>query len=204
MGCRGETLAIKKRCRGETLAIKKGAGVKLCTDTKEKMEKIKNFYKNYKELILYLFFGVITTVVSLAACFLTLRIGVKFMHDEAGNPTELLDIIGSTSQWIVGVLVAFITNRLWVFTDAERGVKAGFKQLAVFSSSRLATYFIEVFINLGVIALFDGLGYTAPTLNLIFFSLALTSRIWAKVISSIVVIVSNYFISKLLVFKKKC
>ena len=38
---------------------------------------------------------------------------------------------------------------------------------------------------------------------LIIFSIALTSRLWAKVISSIVVVVSNYFISKLLVFKKK-
>lgn len=168
------------------------------------MEKIKNLYKKYKQLILYLFFGVITTVVSVAACFITLKIGVKFMHDEAGEPTALLDVLGSTTQWIVGVLVAFITNRLWVFTDAERGVKAGFKQLAVFSGSRVVTYFIEVFINLGVIALFESLGYTAPTLNLIFFSLALTSRIWAKVISSIVVVISNYFISKLLVFKKKC
>ena len=168
------------------------------------MEKIKNLYKKYKQLILYLFFGVITTVVSVAACFITLKIGVKFMHDEAGEPTALLDVLGSTTQWIVGVLVAFITNRLWVFTDAEKGVKAGFKQLAVFSGSRVVTYFIEVFINLGVIALFESLGYTAPTFNLIFFSLALTSRIWAKVISSIVVVISNYFISKLLVFKKKC
>jgi putative flippase GtrA len=167
------------------------------------MKKIIELYKKHKEIILYLFFGVITTVVSLAVCFITLEIGVKFMHDEAGEPTELLDIIGSTTQWISGVLVAFFTNRLWVFTDAERGVKAGFKQLAVFSGSRVATYFIEVVINLGVIALFDLFGYNAPTLNLIFFSLVLTSRIWAKVISSIVVVISNYFISKLLVFKKK-
>ncbi|MBO5903830.1 MAG: GtrA family protein, partial [Clostridia bacterium] len=190
-------------CRGET-PHNWGAGVKLCTDAKEKMERIKKFYNNHKQLILYLVFGAITTVVSLAVCFLTLRIGVKFMHDEAGEPTEMLDVLGSTTQWVSGVLVAFITNRLWVFTDAEKGVKAGFKQLAVFSGSRVATYFVEVFINLGVIALFDGLGYTAPTLNLIFFSLALTSRIWAKLISSIVVVISNYFISKLLVFKKKC
>ena len=167
------------------------------------MKKIKELYQKHKEIILYLFFGVITTVISLAVCFITLRIGVKFMHDEAGEPTELLDIIGSTTQWISGVLVAFFTNRLWVFTDAERGTKAAFKQLAVLSGSRVATYFIEVVINLGVIALFDLFGYNAPTLNLIFFSLVLTSRIWAKVISSIVVVISNYFISKLLVFKKK-
>ena len=105
------------------------------------MKKIKELYEKYKEIILYLFFGVVTTVVSLAACFVTLKVGVMFeaLRDEAGEPTELLDIIGSTTQWISGVLVAFITNRLWVFTDAERGAKAGFKQLAVFSGSRVAT-----------------------------------------------------------------
>ena len=167
------------------------------------MKKIINFYEKHKQLILYLLFGVITTVISLGVCFITLKVGVKFMHDEAGEPTELLDIIGSTTQWISGVLVAFITNRLWVFTDAERGAKAGFKQLAVFSGSRVATYFIEVAINLGVIALFDLFDYKAPTLNLIFFSLVLTSRIWAKLVSSVVVVISNYFISKLLVFKKR-
>ena len=167
------------------------------------MKKIKELYQKYKEIILYLVFGVITTAVSLAACYLTLKIGVNFMHDEAGEPTELLDILGSTVQWVSGVLVAFFTNRLWVFTDAERGTKAAFKQLAVFSGSRVATYFIEVVINLGVIAIFDAAGYVAPTLNLIIISIALTSRVWAKVISSIVVVISNYFISKLLVFKKK-
>jgi putative flippase GtrA len=125
------------------------------------------------------------------------------MHDEAGEPTELLDIIGSTVQWVSGVLVAFITNRLWVFTYAEKGFKAGLKQLAVFSGSRVGTYFIEVAINLGVIALFDAFGYVAPTLNLVVVSFALTSRVWAKVVSSVVVVISNYFISKLLVFRKK-
>ena len=167
------------------------------------IKKINEIIKKYRELILYLIFGVITTAVSLAACYLTLKIGVVFMHDEAGEPTELLDIIGSTVQWVSGVLVAFITNRLWVFTYAEKGFKAGLKQLAVFSGSRVGTYFIEVAINLGVIALFDVCGYVAPTVDLIVISFALTSRVWAKVISSIVVVVSNYFISKLLVFRRK-
>ena len=167
------------------------------------IEKIKKLYQKYKEIILYLVFGVITTVVSLAVCYVTLKIGVKFLHDEAGEPTELLDIIGSTTQWISGVLVAFFTNKKWVFTSAEKGVGATLKQLAIFSGARVGTYFIEVVINLGVIALFDLFGYVAPTLDLIFLSIALTSRLWAKVISSIVVVVSNYFISKLVVFRKK-
>ena len=165
--------------------------------------KILKLYEKHKEIILYLFFGFITTVVSLLACFLTLRLGVTFMHNEHGEPTKLLDIIGSTVQWVVGVLVAFFTNKLWVFKNAEHGKKAAIHQLLIFSGSRVGTYFLEVVINLAIIALFDSLGYTALVLNLIIVSLPLTSRVWAKFISSVVVVVSNYFISKLIVFRKK-
>ena len=169
------------------------------------MKKLKELYVKYKEIILYLFFGVVTTVVSLAACFVTLKVGVMFeaLRDEAGEPTELLDVLGSTVQWVSGVLVAFFTNKKWVFTDAEKGKRAGVKQFFTFCGSRVGTYFVEVVINLGVIALFEALNYRAPTLNLIIFSIVLSARLWAKVVSSVVVVISNYFISKLLVFKKK-
>ena len=169
------------------------------------IEKIKNLYKKYKEIILYLFFGVVTTIVSLAACFITLRVGVlfDFLRDAAGEPTELLDIIGSCVQWVTGVLVAFYTNKKWVFVGSETGKKATVRQLLTFSGGRVATLFVEIGINLGAIALFDLAGYKPIKLNLIVFTLALTSRLWAKVISSVVVVISNYFISKLLVFRKK-
>lgn len=169
------------------------------------IKKFKEFYAKHKELILYLFFGVVTTVVSLGFCFATLKIGVLFepLRDDVGEPTELLDIIGSVTQWISGVLVAFFTNKLWVFTSSEKGVRATLRQLATFSGARVGTLLIEIIINLGVIAAFDALGYKAPVLNLVFISVALTSRLWAKVVSSVVVVISNYFISKLWVFKKK-
>ena len=169
------------------------------------MMKIKKFYEKHRELVRYLFFGIITTVVSLGVCYATLTTGVLFepLRDDVGEPTELLDIIGSVTQWISGVLVAFFTNKFWVFTNSEKGIKATAKQLATFSGARVATLFVEIIINLGVIAIFDALGYRAPTLNLIIISLTLTSRLWAKAVSSVVVVISNYFISKLWVFKKK-
>lgn len=169
------------------------------------IKKIKHFYENHKELVRYLFFGVITTVVSLGICYATLKLGVllKPLRDEIGEPTELLDVIGSITQWVSGVLVAFFTNKRWVFTDSEKGRGATLRQLAAFSGARVGTLFVEIVINLGVIAAFDALGYKAPVLNLVFFSVALTSRLWAKAVSSVVVVISNYFISKLWVFKKK-
>ena len=162
------------------------------------MEKIKALWSKHKEIILYLFFGVVTTVVSLGACFITLKIGVVFLNDGEGNPSALLDVIGSSVQWVVGVLVAFITNKLWVFTNAERGAKNTAKQLGKFAGGRVFTYFLEVVANLAVIALFDAFGYQAFTL----IGISFTSRVWAKAITSVIVVVTNYILSKLLVFKK--
>ena len=167
------------------------------------MKKFKQLYIKHKEIILYLAFGLITTVISLLACFFTLKIGVVFLHDENGEPTELLDILGSTMQWISGVLVAFVTNKKWVFTNAERGVKQTAKQLLTFSGSRVVTYFVEVIVNLGVIALLELVGYNTITMPLIIVSIPLTSRVWAKLVSSVIVVISNYFISKLIVFRNK-
>ena len=167
------------------------------------MKNFKHLYIKHKEIILYLAFGLITTVVSLLACFATLKIGVVFLHDENGEPTELLDILGSTMQWISGVLVAFVTNKKWVFTNAERGAKQTVKQLLSFSGSRVVTYFVEVVVNLGVIALLELVGYKTITLPLVIISIPLTSRIWAKGVSSVIVVISNYFISKLIVFRNK-
>ena len=130
------------------------------------IKKLKELYQKHKEIILYLVFGVITTVVSLGVCYLTLKLGVLFepLRDEAGEPTELLDVIGSITQWVSGVLVAFFVNKRYVFTGSETGRQANLKQLAIFSGGRVATLFVEIVINLGVIAVLDALGYKAPTL----------------------------------------
>ncbi len=163
------------------------------------MEKLKQMYLKHKQVILYLLFGMVTTVASLGACFITLKVGVLFIHDKNGDPTELLDVIGSTVQWIAGVLVAFITNKKWVFTYAEHGKMSTAKQLTKFAGGRVITYFVEVFINLGAIAAFEALGYKPFAL----IGISVTARVWAKIISSFIVVIANYFLSKLFVFKKK-
>lgn len=163
----------------------------------------KNIYQKHKEIILYLLFGIITTLCSLGACYLTLKIGVRWLHDENGDPSKLLDVIGSTTQWISGVLVSFFTNKLFVFKNAKKGRSATLKQLAIFSGSRVGTYFLEVAVNLGVIAILELLGYSGPDINLIVIKFNLSARVWAKAISSVIVVVSNYFISKLIVFRNK-
>lgn len=163
------------------------------------MKWLKSFYLRYKEIISYLFFGIITTVVSLAAWYLTMKVGVIFLHDGAGEPTTLLDAIGSTVQWVVGVAVAFITNKKFVFVDSEKGVRVTLRQLATFTGSRVLTYFMELFMNIGMIWIFEAAGYKAFSL----IGFEVTDRIWAKAITAVVVVIVNYVISKLLVFRKK-
>lgn len=166
-------------------------------------EKLKNLIIRKKQVILYLLFGVITSVCSLLACYLTLKFGVLILHDEKGEPTALLDVLGSTTQWIVGVIVAFLTNKRWVFTEAEQGGRATMKQFGVFAGARVATYFLEVVLNLALIALLEFLHYRAPSFPLFGQQIALSARFWAKAIAAVVIVVANYFISKLIVFRKK-
>ena len=163
------------------------------------MNKLKGFYSKHKEIINYFVFGVITTVASLAAWYLTMHVGVIFLHDEAGEPTTLLDAIGSTVQWVVGVAVAFVTNKKFVFVDAEKGVRVTIRQLVAFTGSRVLTYFMELFMNIGMIWVFEICGYRAFHL----FGFEVTDRIWAKLITAVFVVLTNYVISKLFVFRKK-
>ena len=170
----------------------------------ESKETKNGFVTKHKQLILYFTFGIITTVCSLLACYLTLKIGVMIpiFRGEDGEPTELLDILGSTTQWISGVLVAFFTNKKWVFTDAPKGRKAGWKQFYIFSASRVGTYVLEAVMNLVTIQIFELFAYSTIAITVGFISINLTSRIWSKLITSVAVVIINYFLSKLIVFKK--
>jgi putative flippase GtrA len=154
-----------------------------------------------RQVLLYFAFGSMTTVCSLLACYLTLKFGTKLWHDEAGNPTAFLDVLGSTSQWIVALLMAFFTNKKWVFTKAEHGAREGMKQFLVFVGSRVVTYVLEVFLNLGLIALFEAAHYQDASVPLLGREVALSARLWAKLISSSAIVVINYFVSKVLVFR---
>ncbi len=166
-------------------------------------EKIKEKLQRKRQLILYLLFGTFTSICSLVACYVTLKLGTMLWQDEQGDPTAFVDVLGSTVQWVVGVLIAFLTNKKWVFIEAEHGGRATMKQLSVFAGSRVVTYFLEVFINLGVIALLEGLRYRAPEFSVLGANIELSARVWAKVVSSVIVVISNYYISKMLVFRQK-
>ncbi len=167
--------------------------------------KMKQFMQKHREIILYLLFGAITTVVGFVtylAVFAVAEHGLGISMDDKTAPAYLaVYMAAQVIQWVVAVLTAFYTNRKWVFTDADHSKGSLWKQLVLFSGSRVATLGLDIVATFLFIQLFNlWIDASNPPALL---GIALTAELWAKVIVSVLVIVANYVLSKLIVFKKK-
>lgn len=132
-------------------------------------------YKKYKEIINYLIFGVLTTVVSLATYYICV---FTFLNPE--NPVELQ--IANIISWIFAVLFAYVTNRKYVFESKE---KNKVKEATKFVGSRVFTLILDM-----------GVMWLGVTI------LGFSDKIM-KMVSQVLIIIGNYIISKLFVFKKE-
>lgn len=139
------------------------------------MSKIKELYQKYKEIINYLIFGVLTTVVSLVTYYICVY---TILDPDNAVQLQIADVI----SWIISVAFAYITNRKFVFESKE---KNKIKEASKFVTSRIATLIMDMAIMY--------VGVTALKFN---------DKIM-KLISQVVVIVMNYILSKILVFKKE-
>lgn len=143
------------------------------------MEKIKELYIKYKEIVNYLIFGVLTTIVSLGAKYLLL-----FTILDAKNSIQLQ--IAVVISWIAACLFAYVTNRIWVFESKSKKI---ILEMFKFFGSRLATLGMEMLIMFIFVT-----------------ALGLNSDMWVIIwtlVSQVLIIISNYILSKLLVFKQK-
>lgn len=161
--------------------------------------KLNVLWNKWREVIMYLIFGVLTTVVGVGTYTLVFAVAEHGLRLDLSDKTSALYLgVYAAAQiihWIAAVLFAFFTNKKWVFTDARP--EPLWRQLSVFAASRLVTLGLDVVITyVGVLALAalwpDGLTV------IIHFSV----EFMAKVIASFVVIIANYVISKLFVFRK--
>ena len=139
------------------------------------MQKIKELYLKYKEIINYLIFGVLTTIVSLVTYY---ALVYTIINPENAIQLQLANII----SWIVSVIFAYVTNRKFVF-ESKNTNKV--KEASSFAVSRLATLFMDMAI------MFIGVTILKGSDKII------------KLVSQVVVIVANYILSKLFVFKNK-
>lgn len=129
--------------------------------------------KKNKAVVLYLLFGVLTTVVNIA------------VYAAAAHLLRLGTTSSNVIAWIIAVTFAYLTNRKWVF---ESGASTGAeitKELISFYSCRLATGVLDI-----------GIMY-------VFVDLLFVNDLVMKVLSNVLVIILNYIASKLVIFKKK-
>ncbi len=170
----------------------------------EEKRSIRTLYEKHKEVILYLVFGVLTTVVGWGVYFAVMYAGRALLgipvDDVTGGLYLGLYVTAQIVQWIAAVLFAFFTNRAFVFEGARDG--SLFKQLTVFAGGRVLSFVLDLLVTyFGALLL----SFFFPSLNAFLF----LGREWnvnelsAKVVAAVIVIVSNYFFSKLLVFRKR-
>ncbi len=169
------------------------------------IQSLKALLSRYREVLMYLVFGVLTTFVGWGVYYAVLLGGRAIFSipttEVTGTRYLMLYTAAQIIQWICAVLFAFFTNRAWVFTEADRQASVT-KQLLTFSGGRVVTlgldYVITFALTVGLAALFPSwiaAELLGRTLNL--------CEILSKLVAAVVVIVCNYVISKLFVFKKK-
>ena len=131
-----------------------------------------NLYKKHKSVLLYIFFGGLTTVVSIGSFVL------------CDSVLRIHPLLANLISWVCAVSFAYVTNRVWVFDSQAKGA-AIVKEILAFFGGRLLTLGLE------------------EALLLVFVTWLQFNSTVIKLIAQIVVLVLNYVISKLLVFRKK-
>lgn len=131
-----------------------------------------DIYRNHKSVILYIFFGGLTTVVSIGSFVL------------CDSVLHIDPLLANLISWVCAVSFAYVTNRIWVFDSQAKGAGV-IKEIFTFFGGRLFTLGLE------------------ELLLLVFVTLLQFNSTVIKLIAQIVVLVLNYVISKLLVFRKK-
>ena len=141
------------------------------------IEKIKELCRKHREILVYLIVGGLTTIVSWGAKFLWNLI----FYGGISDPSALQNTVLSVVENAAGIAFAYPTNRKWVFQSKNPNILA---EAGSFVGSRLITLL---------------LGWL---LNLLFVNVLGVPMIISTIVASVFVVVGNYIISKLLVFRK--
>ena len=136
-------------------------------------EKINVLVKRYQDIIIYLIFGVLTTLVNFIVYFL--------LYNVAKTSATLANVVA----WAVAVIFAFVTNKPFVFQSKDWSLPVVVPEFCKFVGCRVGTGLLETLIILITVDILQVSG------NLI------------KIVVSILVVILNYVASKLFVFDKK-
>ncbi|MBR6742885.1 MAG: GtrA family protein [Clostridia bacterium] len=137
------------------------------------MSKLVNPLKKHKEFLLYAFFGILTTLVNIVSYYLLY------------NMLFIKNVPAVIISWALSVAFAFFTNKLFVFESRSFKLSIVLRESATFFSARLFTGVLDIIIM-----------YIAVDL------LLLDSLFW-KIVSNVIVVILNYILSKIWIFKKQ-
>lgn len=142
-------------------------------------EKLKELLKKLltREVILYLIFGVLTTVIDFIVFYCT----YNFLHID--------EMLATAIAWCAAVIFAYITNRLFVFESKESESKGILREIGLFVGARLISLGISEVI---VLLMMKVMGFDGKLGSIV-----------TKLVCAIVVVIFNYFASKLVIFRKK-
>jgi len=135
--------------------------------------KIKEYYLKYKEIINYLIFGALTTLVN----FVSYVIFTKLFNIE--------EVLSSGLAWVVAVIFAYIVNKLFVFESKTNSTKELLKEFTSFVGCRV----------------FSGITCDVGTFALMVKVLDINDIV-SKIVTQVMVIILNYVLSKVIVFRK--
>lgn len=134
---------------------------------------MKDLLIKYKSVIMYIIFGILTTVVNIVIYYICAHI------------INMNTMVSTGTAWVISVLFAYITNRKYVFESNNVGMEAILKEIISFFSCRLATGILDM------------------AIMYIFVDILHFADLPIKVFSNIIVIVLNYIASKLIIFRKE-
>ncbi|MDD6021154.1 MAG: GtrA family protein [Acutalibacteraceae bacterium] len=153
---------------------------------------MKAFYEKHREIILYVVFGVLTTLVNWGSYTFFVRV------------CSLGVSVSNALSWSASVIFAFLTNKKWVFESTSWKPATLLREGATFLSARALTGAIELI----CVPWLAKLGFDKPFYSLfnklgIKIGILYTDGIYSKVVLAIVIVILNYVFSKLIVFRKK-
>ena len=134
------------------------------------------------EIFLYLYFGFLTTVINNVLFY---AFNEKILVENFSFSTNTRIIIAQVISFIAAVLFAYITNKFFVFKSHIFDIKGLMREIFQFFGARVITFFIE---TVGILVLVNYIH---------------ADDMISKVIMSVICIIINYIVSKLIIFKDK-
>ena len=150
-------------------------------------DTLRALLQKHREIVSYIFWGVMTTAVNYAAYFL-LR-----------NVFQVPLVAGNIAAWAVSVLFAYFVNKLFVFRSKDWTWRVALRELWQMAASRLFTLGLEM----GILWFFvDLLHFGAAAVRLP-AGVVLHGDAIVKLAANVVVVAVNYVLSKFIIFKRK-